>query len=227
MRSPPVAAVPHRMANVAVGRRRSRRRAECGPDFPAWLGRGKAELGRISKMGQRDLRRLPVAGAIAVIRWAFRRGTDDPWLAALLTRKLPMLLAAAVLANRMARTVRAVATTKEIYRAPASARETGDGRGRRNECGNEKGVLPGFDFRLTQGGGRRRRRRGKDRGQCKGEQPSRRDRENRRAFEAPPSAQKRYGSGPRISMQAGGNHQVLCEVLGVHTRKPCLPCLQA
>ena len=29
---------------------------------------GKPKLGRISKMGQRDLRRLPVAGAIAVIR---------------------------------------------------------------------------------------------------------------------------------------------------------------
>ena len=153
------------------------------------------KLGRISKMGQRDLRRLLIAGAITVIRWTFQRGTDDPWLAA------------AALANKMARMVRAVATTKEIYRAPASARETGGGRGRRNECRNEKGVLPGFDFRLTQGGGRRRRRRGKDRGQCKGEQPSRRDRENQRAFEAPPSAQKRFGPGPRISMQAGGNHK--------------------
>ena len=99
-----------------------------GRDFSAWLGLvprqcstgGKPKLGRISKMGQRDLRRLPVAGAIAVIRWAFRRGTDDPWLAALLTRKPPML-AAAALANKMARTVGAVATTKECYRAPASA----------------------------------------------------------------------------------------------------------
>ena len=98
-----------------------------GRDFSAWLGLvprqcstgGKPKLGRISKMGQRDLRRLPVAGAIAVIRWAFRRGTDDPWLAALLTRKPPML--AAALANKMARTVGAVATTKECYRAPASA----------------------------------------------------------------------------------------------------------
>ena len=100
----------------------------CGRDFSAWLGLvprqcstgGKPKLGRISKMGQRDLRRLLIAGAIAVIRWAFRRGTDDPWLAALLNRKPPML-AAAALANKMARTVWAAATTKESYRAPASA----------------------------------------------------------------------------------------------------------
>ena len=48
----------------------------CGRDFSAWLGLvprrcstgGKPKLGRISKMGQRDLRRLLIAGAIAVIR---------------------------------------------------------------------------------------------------------------------------------------------------------------
>ena len=100
----------------------------CERDFSVWLGLvprqcstgEKPKLGRISKMGQRDLRRLPVAGAIAVIRWASRRGTDDPWLAALLTRKPPML-AAAALANKMARVVWAVATKKEFYKAPASA----------------------------------------------------------------------------------------------------------
>ena len=97
-----------------------------GRDFSAWLGLvprqcstgGKPKLGRISKMGQRDLRRLPVAGAIAVIRWASRRGTDDPWLAALLTRKPPMP-AAAALANKMAQVVWAVVTKKEFYKAPA------------------------------------------------------------------------------------------------------------
>ena len=71
-------------------------------------------------MGQRDLRRLLVAGAIAVIRWASRRGTDDPWLDRMLKRKPPMLVAAA-LANRMARIVWAVSTKKELYRAPAAA----------------------------------------------------------------------------------------------------------
>ena len=61
----------------------------CGRDFSAWLGLvprqhstgGKPRLGSISKMGQRDLRRLLVCGAMAVVRWACRRGeTDDPWL---------------------------------------------------------------------------------------------------------------------------------------------------
>ena len=59
-----------------------------GRDFSAWLGLvprqhttgGKPRLGRISKMGQRDLRRLLITGAMAVISWAVRRGeTSDPW----------------------------------------------------------------------------------------------------------------------------------------------------
>ena len=69
-------------------------------------------------------------------------------------------------------------------------------------------LRPGFSFRSgDESGGGRRRRRGENRGQCKGKQPSRRDRENQRAFEVPPSAQKRFGPGQRISMPAGGNHQ--------------------
>ena len=46
-----------------------------GRDFSAWLGLvprqhttgGKPRLGRISKMGQRDLRRLLIIGAMAVV----------------------------------------------------------------------------------------------------------------------------------------------------------------
>jgi len=124
-----------------------------GRDFPAWLGLvtrrcstgGKPKLGRISKMGQCDLRRLLIAGAIAVIRWASRRGTDDPWPAALLTRKPPMP-AAAALANKMARMVWAVATTKEIYRAPASARETGGGRAAGTNVEMKKEFFRGSTF---------------------------------------------------------------------------------
>ena len=51
----------------------------------------------------------------------------------------------------------------------------------------------------------RRRRRGENRGPCKGKRPSRREQENQWAFEVPPSAQERYGPGARISMQASGN----------------------
>ena len=98
-------------------------------DFAAWLGLvprqhttgGKPQLGRISKMGQRDLRRLLITGAIAVVRWAARRGrTNDPWLARMLMRK-PRMLVAVALANRMARIVRALMKKKESYRAPAAA----------------------------------------------------------------------------------------------------------
>ena len=102
-----------------------------GRDFSAWLGLvprqhttgGKPRLGRISKMGQRDLRRLLIIGAMAVVSSAVRRGeTNDPWLARMLARK-PRMLVAVALANKMARIVWALMTRKETYRgfAPAAA----------------------------------------------------------------------------------------------------------
>jgi len=100
-----------------------------GRDFASWLGLvprqhttgGKPRLGRISKMGQRDLRRLLISGAMAVVSWAVRRGrTNDPWLARMLARK-PRKLVAVALANRMARIIWALMTKKEDYRTPAAA----------------------------------------------------------------------------------------------------------
>ena len=100
-----------------------------GRDFSAWLGLvpsqrstgGRARLGKISKMGQRDLRRLLITGAMAVIGQAVRRGrTADPWLTRMLARK-PRMLVAVALANRMARMIWALSTKKEIYRVPAAA----------------------------------------------------------------------------------------------------------
>ena len=102
---------------------------ERGRDFAAWLGLvprqhstgGKPRLGRISKMGQRDLRRLLVVGAMSVIQNAVRSGRfHDPWLARMLARK-PRKLVAVALANRMARIVWALMTKQESYRAPAPA----------------------------------------------------------------------------------------------------------
>ena len=99
-----------------------------GRDFAAWLGLvprqhgtgGKMRLGRVSKMGQRDLRRLLVSGAMTVIRHAVRRGSGkDPWLTRMLARK-PRMPVAVALANRMARIAWAVATKKEFYRVPAT-----------------------------------------------------------------------------------------------------------
>ncbi len=100
-----------------------------GRDFSAWLGLvprqhttgGKPRLGGISKMGQRDLGRLLITGAMAVIRHATRRGAaTDPWLAGMLARK-PKMLVAVALANRTARIVWAVTTRKEIYRTRTAA----------------------------------------------------------------------------------------------------------
>jgi len=100
-----------------------------GRDFSAWLGLvprqhttgGKPRLGRISKMGQRDLRRLLVTGAMSVVRHASRRREiTDPWLAGMLARK-PKKLVAVALANRTARTVWALATKGETYRVHAAA----------------------------------------------------------------------------------------------------------
>ena len=97
-----------------------------GRDFAAWLGLvprqsstgGKSKLGKISKMGQRDLRRLLVSGAMATVAWTVRRGTKDPWLARMLARK-PRMLVAVALANRMARIAWALLTKNEHYRSPA------------------------------------------------------------------------------------------------------------
>jgi transposase len=97
-----------------------------GRDFAAWLGLvprqastgGKQKLGKTSKMGQRDIRRLLVTGAMAVIRWALRRGAPgNPWLARLPERKPPMV-AAFALANKMARGIWAMLTRSEDYRGP-------------------------------------------------------------------------------------------------------------
>ncbi len=100
-----------------------------GRDFSAWLGLvprqhttgGKPKLGRISKMGQKDLRRLLVTGAMSVVQHASRRGEiADPWLAGMLVRK-PKKVVAVALANRTARVVWALSTRGETYRIRAAA----------------------------------------------------------------------------------------------------------
>ena len=100
-----------------------------GRDFAAWLGLvprqnstgGKQILGKTSKMGQRDIRRLLIIGAMAVVRWATRKGAPDgSWLARMLARK-PRMLVAIALANRMARSVWAMLTKQERYRDPVAA----------------------------------------------------------------------------------------------------------
>ena len=74
-------------------------------------------------MGQRDIRRLLITGAIAVVRWAVRKGAPDgSWLARMMARK-PRMLVAVALANRMARIAWALMRKEEVYRDPEVAAE--------------------------------------------------------------------------------------------------------
>jgi transposase len=95
-----------------------------GRDFAAWLGLvpmqkstgGKQRLGRTSKMGQRDIRRLLIIGAMSTVQRTLRKGAPEgSWLARMLARK-PRMLVAIALANKMARGVWAMMTKNEDYR---------------------------------------------------------------------------------------------------------------
>ncbi len=99
-----------------------------GRNFSAWIGLvpkqhssgGKNRLGSISKQGDRYLRGLFVAGALAVIRYAKIHGTKHrPWLAALLARR-PTKVAAIALANKIARMTWAMMARGERYKEPVA-----------------------------------------------------------------------------------------------------------
>jgi transposase len=99
-----------------------------GRDFSAWIGLvpkqnssgGKQKLGGISKQGDRYLRGLFTAGALAVIRYAKIHGTGHrPWLTALLVRR-PTKVAALALANKIARMAWAMMARGERYREPVA-----------------------------------------------------------------------------------------------------------
>jgi len=99
-----------------------------GRNFSAWIGLvpkqhssgGKDRLGNISKQGDRYLRTLFVAGALAVIRYAKIHGTKHrPWLTALLARR-PTKVAAIALANKIARMVWAMMAKGERYKEPVA-----------------------------------------------------------------------------------------------------------
>jgi transposase len=100
-----------------------------GREFAAFLGLvprqnssgGKDRLGRISKMGDRYLRKLLVVGATSVIRRA-RTGTlaAKPWILSLLERR-PARVVTVAMANKTARIVWAVLVRREVYRVPAVA----------------------------------------------------------------------------------------------------------
>ena len=83
-------------------------------------GGGKNKLGSISKQGDRYLRSLFAAGALAVIRYAKIHGTKHrPWLTALLARR-PTKVAAIALADKIARMAWAMMARGECYKEPVA-----------------------------------------------------------------------------------------------------------
>ena len=95
-----------------------------GREFAAWLGLtprqnssgGKERLGRITKMGDRYLRKLLFVGMTSLVKCAKRKPeTVDPRLLDLLARK-PVRVAAIALANKTARIIWAIMTRGDTYR---------------------------------------------------------------------------------------------------------------
>jgi transposase len=96
-----------------------------GREFAAYLGLvprqhstgGKPRLGRITKMGNRRLRKLLVVGAHAAL-YSLKSGkTNTPladWACSLLAKK-PFKLVAVALANKMARIAWVVMTRNTVY----------------------------------------------------------------------------------------------------------------
>lgn len=93
--------------------------------FATWLGLvprqhstgGKTRLGRITRTGNREIRKLLVLGATSMVyrapQWNSAAGR---WIRGVLKRR-PIGLATVALANKMARIAWALMTRKEVYRA--------------------------------------------------------------------------------------------------------------
>ncbi|PWL33575.1 IS110 family transposase [Marivita sp. XM-24bin2] len=103
-----------------------------GRDFAAWLGLvprqhssgGKERLGRMTKAGQADIRRLLIIGAMSRLNWLGQRSiVEGSWLSRMLARR-PKMLVAIALANKMARQLWAMLTKNEDYKDPALADAT-------------------------------------------------------------------------------------------------------
>ena len=102
--------------------------------FAAWLGLvprqhstgGKVRLGRITKAGNAEIRKLLVLGATSMVRrathWNSKAGL---WVRGVLARR-PVRLVTVALANKMARIAWALMTRAEVYRAQGHAPATAE-----------------------------------------------------------------------------------------------------
>jgi error-prone DNA polymerase len=101
------------------------RRFKSARHFAAWLGLvprqystgGKTRLGRITKAGNREIRKLLVLGATSMVYRAPQwNSVVGMWTRGILERR-PVRLVTVALANKMARIAWALMTRKEVYRA--------------------------------------------------------------------------------------------------------------
>ncbi len=92
-----------------------------GRDFAAWFGLvprqfssgGKERLGRLSKAGQADIRKLVIIGAMSRLNWMGKKSIPQgSWLERMAARK-PKMLVAIALPNQMARMIWAMLTKNE------------------------------------------------------------------------------------------------------------------
>ena len=98
-----------------------------GREFAAWLGLtplqkssgGNERQGRISKMGDKYLRKLLIVGMTSLVRRAkYKPESVDPYVADLLARK-PVRVATVAMANKTARIAWAIMARGGTYQAPA------------------------------------------------------------------------------------------------------------
>jgi len=102
-----------------------------GRQFAASLGltpkadssAGRERMGRISKMGDRYLRRLLVISMTSQLQSARRKPEAHPWVTHLLAKGKPNKLVAVAMANKAARIAWVVMTRGEVYREHRPTRE--------------------------------------------------------------------------------------------------------
>jgi transposase len=98
-----------------------------GRHFAAWIGLtprlngmgGKVQRGRITKAGDRNLRRLLVLGATSLVHYARRKPEQAPWIYGLLARR-PVRVVTVAIANRLARIAWALLAGGEEYQRAAA-----------------------------------------------------------------------------------------------------------